>query len=109
MEVLDPRALDRRVEAVLEFLGAFFLGKSPVHLAAEDIARRLEETGIDYAIAGALSLGVHGFVRATEDVALIVTRDGLEKFKERWLGRGYVNLRAGGKAIRDTIRKLSLN
>ena len=109
MGVLDGRALDRRVDAVLEFLGAFFMGKSPVHLAAEEIAARLEEAGIDYAIAGALSLGVHGFVRATEDVDLIVTRDGLEQFKARWLGRGYLNLRAGGKSIRDTVHNVKID
>lgn len=85
------------------------MGKSPVHLAAEEIARRFEEAGIDYALAGALSLGVHGFVRATEDVYLIVTRAGLEAFKARWLGRGYVNLRAGGKAIRDTVHNVKID
>lgn len=109
MEVLAGRALDRRLDAVLEFLGAFFMGKSPVHLAAADIAKRMEEAGVDYAIAGALSLGVHGFIRATEDVDLIVTRAGLEKFKERWLGRGYVNLRPGGTSIRDTLHGVKID
>jgi len=107
--VLQDEALDRRVEAVLDFVGAYFMNKSPVHLAAEAIAQHLEEAGIDYAIAGALSLGVHGFVRATEDVDIIVTREGLEKFKERWLGRGYVNLRAGGKPIRDTAHNVQID
>ena len=102
MEALQGESLDRRVDAVLDFLGAYFMNKSPVHLAAEEIARHLDEAGIDYAIAGALSLGVHGFVRATEDVDIIVTREGLDAFKERWLGRGYVNVRAGGKPVRDT-------
>jgi len=109
VQVLQGEALDRRVDAVLEFLGAYFMNKSPVHLAAEDIARHLEEAGVDYAIAGALSLGVHGFVRATEDVDIIVTREGLEKFKERWLGRGYVNLRAGGKPVRDTTHNVRID
>ncbi len=85
------------------------MNKSPVHLAAEEIARRFEEVEIDYVLAGALSLGVHGFVRATEDVGLIVSREGLERFKERWLGRGYVNLRAGGKSIRDTEHNVRID
>jgi hypothetical protein len=106
---LQGEALDQRVDAVLDFLGAYFMNKSPVHLAAEELARHLEEAGIDYAIAGALSLGVHGFVRATEDVDVIVTREGLEQFKERWLGRGYVNLRAGGKAVRDTTHNVKID
>jgi hypothetical protein len=109
MRVVQGEELDRRVDAVLDFLGSYFMKKSPVHRAAEDIARRLEEAGIDYAIAGALSLGVHGFVRATEDVDILVTSDGLEKFKERWLGRGYVNLRAGGKPVRDTVHNVRID
>jgi hypothetical protein len=107
--VLEGQELDRRVDAVLGFLGDFFMSKSPVHLAAEEIARHLEDAGIDYAIAGALSLGVHGFVRATEDVDIIVTREGLEAFKERWLGRGYVNLREGGKPVRDTTHNVRID
>jgi hypothetical protein len=106
---LQGEALDHRVDAVLDFLGDYFMNKSRVHLAAEEIARHLEDAGIDYAIAGALSLGVHGFVRATEDVDIIVTREGLEKFKERWLGRGYVNLRAGGKPVRDTTHNVKID
>lgn len=109
MQVVQGVELDRRVDAVLDFLGDFFMSKSPVHRAAEDIARRLEEAGIDYAIAGALSLGVYGLVRATEDVDILVTRDGLEKFKEAWLGRGYVNLRAGGKPVRDTTHNVRID
>lgn len=90
------------MEAVLASVGEFFMGRSPLHAAAEGIARRLRESGIDYAIAGALSLGAHGFVRATEDVDVLITRDGMQRFKGEWLGRGYVNLREGGKAVRDT-------
>lgn len=109
MQVVQGEELDRRVDAVLDFLGDFFMSKSPVHRAAEDIARRLEEGGIDYAIAGALSLGVYGLVRATEDVDILITRDGLERFKESWLGRGYVNLRAGGKPVRDTTHNVRID
>jgi hypothetical protein len=109
VQELRGEALDRRMDEVLSFLGAFFMKESPVHLAAEEIARHLQDAGIDYAIAGALSLGVHGFVRATEDVDVIVTREGLAKFKERWLGRGYVNVRAGGKPVRDTTHNVKID
>lgn len=107
--VLEGDLLDHRMDAVLDFLGAYFMQKSPVHLAAEEIARHLSEEGIDYAVAGALSLGAHGFVRATEDVDVIVTPEGLEKFKAQWLGRGYVNLRPGGKAVRDTRNNVRID
>ena len=82
---------------------------SPVHQAATDIARRLTEMGLDYAIAGALCLAAHGVVRATEDVDVLVTRQGLDRFKASWLGRGYVNLRPGGKAVKDTVNGVKVD
>jgi hypothetical protein len=109
MPQLHGEALDARMDAVLARAGAYFMGQSPVHHAAEEIARRLEEAGIEYAIAGALSLGFHGYERLTEDVDVIVTAEGLEKFKASWLGRGYVNVRAGGKAVRDTVNNVRID
>lgn len=109
MQDLRGEALDARMDAVLERAGAYFMGQSPVHRAAEEIARRLEEAGIDYAIAGALSLGFHGYERSTDDVDVLVTREGLEQFKAAWLGRGYVNLRPGGKAVRDTFNDVRID
>jgi len=106
---LRGRELEQRFEAVLDQVGSFFMGGSPVQKAAEQIARRLSEAGIDYAIAGALALGVHGFVRATEDVDILITRDGLARFKEAWLGRGYVNVRPGGKAVRDAAHGVRID
>ncbi len=106
MHILQGEALDRRMDEVLDFVGAFFVNKSSVHLAAEDLARRLQESGIEYAIAGGLSLGVHGFVRARKASS---SREPLDAFKERWLGRGYVNLRAGGKPVRDTAHNVRID
>jgi hypothetical protein len=96
-------------EESLARLGAFFMNDSPLQRAARNIAERLAEMGIEYAVAGALSLGAHGLVRATEDVDVLVSREGLERFKARWLGRGYVNLRPGGKAIRDTVEGVKID
>jgi hypothetical protein len=94
--------LAERFETALARIGACFMPSSPLQRTAEEIARRLREMGIDYAIAGALGLAAHGFVRATEDVDVLISREGLHRFKERWVGRGYVDVRAGGKAVRDT-------
>lgn len=109
MDRLTGTAVDARMDAVLARAGAFFMGKSPVHQAAEEIARRLEAAGIDYAVAGALSLGYHGFERTTEDVDILITAEGLERFKAEWLGRGYVNVKAGGKPVRDTVNNVRID
>jgi hypothetical protein len=97
------------LDVVLERLGEFFMGDSPLHRAARAIAQRFDELDIDYAIAGALCLGVHGVVRATEDVDVLISRGALERFKREWLGRGYVELRQGGKAVRDTVNGVKID
>ena len=89
-------------DAVLLRVSEFFEGESDVHKTAESLARRLREEGIDFALAGALALGAHGAVRATADVDVLIGREGLARFKERWLGRGYLELRPGGRPVRDT-------
>ncbi len=96
-------------ETALAQIGAYFMNESPLQKAAREIAKRLDELGVDYAIAGALSLAAHGLVRATEHVDVLLTRDGLDRFKDAWLGRGYVNLRPGGKAVRDTAHGVKVD
>jgi len=101
--------VDRRTDAVLEEAEAYFMGEGGVRNAAAAIAERLSEAGIDYAIAGAIALGEHGFKRLTVDVDVLIRREGLARFKEEWLGRGYVDVRPGGKAVRDTINNVKID
>ncbi len=77
------------------------MGISQVHKTASVLAERLNADQIDYAIAGALALNVHGVQRMTEDVGVIISRKDLRRFKNHWLGRGYIEVRPGGKSIRD--------
>jgi hypothetical protein len=99
----------RDLGEVLDQLGSFFMKTSPLHRAALAVSKHLDEEGIDHVIAGALCLGAHGVIRATEVVDLLITRDGLERFKAKWLGRGYVELRPGGKAVRDTVNNVKID
>lgn len=85
------------------------MGKSPLHLAAAALARRFDELGIDYAIAGALALGVHGHERLTSDVDVLITREGLARFKSASLGRGYVDVFPGSKGVRDTANDVRID
>ena len=49
----------------------------------------LDREGIDYVAIGAIALNRHGYRRFTEDIDLLLTREGLETFRERLIGRGY--------------------
>ena len=81
----------------------FFMETSPVHKTLREVVRRLSEEQIDYAIIGGMALTLHGFIRPTEDVDLLLTPTGLEKFHAELVGRGYVPVFAGArKHFRDT-------
>jgi hypothetical protein len=67
-----------------------------------NIARRLDELGVPYAVAGGMSLEAHGFRRLTVDVDILVTREGLKVIHEGLDGLGYLPPFAGSKNLRDT-------
>jgi hypothetical protein len=79
----------------------FFMGEADVQRALEKVARLLEEDGIPYAVIGAMALNAYGYRRVTVDVDLLLTPDGLEAFKTRHLGLGYVAKFPGSKGLRD--------
>ena len=53
------------------------------------LVRDLETHGIDYAVIGAVALNQHGYRRFTEDIDMLLTREGLEQFQKTLIGRGY--------------------
>jgi hypothetical protein len=56
---------------------------------------------IPYAVAGGMAMFSHGFRRFTEDVDILVTREGLEQIHRELEGLGYVPLFSGSKNLRD--------
>jgi hypothetical protein len=79
----------------------FFMGESDVQRALEKVTRLLAEDGIPYAVIGAMALNAYGYRRVTVDVDLLLTPEGLEAFKARHLGLGYVQKFPGSKGFRD--------
>jgi hypothetical protein len=67
----------------------FFMGKSLLNNALRRIALDLGSHGIDYTVIGAIALNQHGYRRFTEDIDLVLTKEGLEKFREELIGPGY--------------------
>ena len=79
-----PRLSREREERL--FAGAneatrFFMGEADVQRALEKVAHLLEEDGISYAITGGLALNASGYSRVTNDVDVLLTREGLEAFR----------------------------
>ena len=67
----------------------FFNGTGMLNDALARLVRDLNANEIDYVVIGAIALNQHGYKRFTEDIDLILTRDGLERFRERLIGLGY--------------------
>ena len=67
----------------------FFMGKSLLNNALRRVALDLDSHGIDYIAIGAIALNQHGYRRFTEDIDLVLTKEGLEKFREELIGLGY--------------------
>ena len=59
-------------------------------------------SAIPYAVAGGMALFEHGFRRFTDDVDILVTREGLKTIHARLDGLGYVPPFTGSKNLRDT-------
>lgn len=84
------------------------MGRAPVHEAALRMAKALQELGVPFVIGGGLAVNAHGHVRMTEDVDVLLTPVGLQTFKERWLGRGWVERFPGSRGLRDTVANVPI-
>ena len=85
------------------------MGTSDVHAALTKLVATLDELGVRYAIAGAMALNEYGYRRVTEDIGVLLTRDGLAKLKESVLGRGYLEKFPGSKGLRDTENNVTID
>jgi hypothetical protein len=101
MSIAYEELLSRELQWALREGSMHFEEKSAVHLTLRKITQRLRELNIPYAIAGAMALFFHGFRRFTEDVDILVTRNGLEQLHQHLEGRGYLALFPGGRSLRD--------
>jgi hypothetical protein len=100
---------ERRLVEGARFTEEFHMGKSRVHDALVALAARLDALEIPYAIIGALALNAYGYLRATVDVDVLLTRDGLERLRGAVLGLGYVEKFPGSRGLRDAARNVDID
>ena len=80
----------------------FFMKKGIVFETMRRLAQRLDDQGIPYAVIGGMALAAHGYVRMTLDVNILLTPEGLARFREKLVGRGYVaDFPGAPKSFRD--------
>jgi hypothetical protein len=80
-------------------LDEFFMQTGRIYQTLQHLTQSLEREGIDYAIVGGIALVLHGYTRATQDVDVLLTREGLERFQEILVGRGFVPAFPGAKRM----------
>jgi hypothetical protein len=97
------------IDRVVKEADAFLMGESRVQRTLDAVAHRLDALGIEFALAGGLALGVHGYLRLTVDVDLLVGAGGLAAFKQAWLGRGYVEKFPGSRGVRDAETQVGID
>jgi hypothetical protein len=68
---------------------AFFRGRGALNTALRRIVADSDRNGIEYAIIGAIALNQHGYRRFTEDIEVLMTQEGLKRFREQLVGPGY--------------------
>jgi hypothetical protein len=78
------------------------MGDADVQRALRKLSRLLDQASIPYAIIGAMALNAYGYQRVTVDVDILLTREGLEAFRELALGHGYLEKFPGSRRLRDT-------
>jgi hypothetical protein len=87
----------------------YFMGEGILNKTLARLAHDLEAHGIDYAVIGATALLAHGYPRLTEDIDLIMTPEGLERFHEELIGLGYAPAFPGArKRLRSTTDGVSI-
>lgn len=87
----------------------FFMGEGILNETLRRVARDLENHGIEYSLIGAVALNNYGYRRFTEDIDLLLTREGLEKFQNELVGLGYRPAFEGAtKKFRTTEENVSV-
>jgi hypothetical protein len=88
---------------MLREASVYFVGEGRLYNTLRRLTQRLDAEGIPYALLGGIALAEHGYPRLTEDIDLLLTPSGLERFRQRLVGRGYRPAFNGAKkSFRDT-------
>jgi hypothetical protein len=94
--------LAREPEWAMSEASQFFEGKGAVQATLRKVTQKLHELRIDYAVVGGMALFKYGYRRFTEDIDILVTRDGLKEIHRNLDGLGYLPPFQGSKNLRDT-------
>ena len=93
----------------LRELDMFFQGRDPVHKTMRRLVKRLDKANIPYAIVGGMAVFFHDHRRATDGVDVLLTREGLEEFQKRFVGKYYERMAGRGRRFVDRASQEKLD
>jgi Uncharacterised nucleotidyltransferase len=104
--MLEPKT---SIVEMYEEARRYFMGEGILNKTLARLSKDLERHGIDYAVIGAAALLAHGYPRLTEDIDLLMTPAGLQKFHDELVGLGYAPAFPGAKKrLRSTVDGVSI-
>jgi putative nucleotidyltransferase-like protein len=107
--ILDSNISSQSIPETFAEGQRYFVGEGSLNNALTQLAADLKAHGIDYAVIGAVALLAHGYPRFTEDIDLVLTREGLEKFHQELIGLGYAPAFPGArKRVRSVPAGVSI-
>src|SRR5262245_230550 len=95
--------------ARMKDISRFFQGRDEVHKSLRRLVKRLERAGIAYAVVGAMAVNAHKHKRTTSDVDVLVTAEGLEEFRKRFVKKNYLQKEGRPRRFVDRLNEVEVD
>jgi hypothetical protein len=95
--------------AKLKELDMFYQGKDQVHKTMRRLVKRLEKANIPYALVGGMAVFFHEHRRATNDVDVLLSKEGFDEFRKRLVGKNYEPVPGRGHRFVDRANQVKLD
>ena len=69
------------------------MAKDQVHKTLKRVVKHLNKAKIPYAVLGGMALSAHRYRRATTDVDVLLTAEGLDAFRRKYLDKLHPSVR----------------
>ncbi len=93
----------------LREIDMFFDKRDKVYKTMRRLAKALDKAGIVYAIMGGMAVNAHHHRRTTKDVDILLTPEGLESFRKRFLPKTYSQVRDRPRRFLDRVNRITLD
>lgn len=99
----------RPADEILQEAETFFMREGKVYAALKRLTHDLDDANIAYVIVGGMALNLWGYARQTVDVDILLTPEGLAKFNQQFVGRGYTLAFSGAvKSFREVDTQVKI-